>query len=466
MNQVNNVVLKVLGYLEKNLDRTIFEFVGHPPITGRAFKNLIINFALNMKAKGVNQSSCIAIESSDITVATALNLASCLNGSKWVRLTSEALNSEHLDITHIFYQTDMDYKNNDIVISKIDRSWTMTPKGVEVSFPGYKSLDSTWAITQSSGTTGTAKFMEISYGKYWERVYNNNAYILEGVKKIGILYTPLKSTVQYRAVTHIISDIPIIVGLQYEDLPKHPGLLIAGSHQQSLALMRGKTPPETPYDVICELGGSATSRTQIASLLPHFKMVSSGYGSTETARTSIIKWTHIDQYEPFCVGKPYKDVELRIEDGIILLRTPRNISGYLGGEKFEWFQSGDMGYIDDEGKLYVTGRLNERLNIGGIKVDPNEVDAYIKSLGGVIDCLTFQDPELDVREQLSAMIITKLDVDLYSIFQQCKDKLGMSKTPKNFYLCSEFPTNENGKASRKDAMKAVEGMIPVKYIFP
>ena len=464
MQTYHNAVLKVLGHLEKNPDRTIFEFAGKPPITGRAFKNMILNFALNMKAKGVNQSSCLAIETSDISVATAMSLASSLNGSKWVRFTPDVFQSKYINLTHIFHQSDLDYKNDDIIISKLDRSWAMTPKGVEVSFPGYKNKDSIWAITQSSGTTGNVKFMEITYEKFWNRIYNNEAKILEGVKKIAFLYTPLKSTVQYRAITHILYNIPIVMGLQFEDIPNHPGLIIAGSHQQSIALMRGKLPPSEPFDAICELGGSASSRSQIESLLPFFKIVSSGYGSTETARTSLIKWTSADQYAPFCVGKPYEDVEVKIEEGIVLLKSDRNISGYLGGEPFEWFQSGDLGYFDEEGNLYINGRLNERINLGGVKIDPNTIDDFIKSIDGVKDCMVFQDTTLDLREQLSAIIVT--DNPSVDIFETCIKALSFAKAPKTLYFDVEIPRNETGKPSRKEAMKAIKGSTPIKYQFP
>jgi acyl-CoA synthetase (AMP-forming)/AMP-acid ligase II len=462
MNPRYNVALTVLSHLDNNLDRVYFEFAGYPSITGRKLKNLIINFAMNMKAIGVNQSSCLALETADIVVATAFNIAAALNGASWARLTKEVLDSEHLNITHIIHQGILDYKNDKIVIRQLDKNWATTPKGVDASFPGYKSLDSTWMITQSSGTTGNAKLMEISYEKYWNRVYNNNHRILEDVGKIAFLYTPLKSTVQYRAITHILYNIPIVVGLQYEDIPKHPKLIIAGSHQQSMALVRGRTPPDVPFDIICELGGSATSKKQIESLFPFFKTVSSGYGSTETARTSLIKWTSADQYVPCCVGVPYNDVTVKIEDGLILLKTNRNIAGYLGGEQFDWFISGDMGHINEEGELFVTGRLNERLNIGGIKIDPSTVDNYIKTLGGVVDCLTFQNTDLDLHEQLSTIVVTKLDFDSTTIFDQCIQALGVAKTPKNLYHTT-IPTNETGKPSRKDAMKAVEGITPIKY---
>jgi hypothetical protein len=454
-----NVALTVLSHLENNPDRTIFEF-GPTKITGRIFRNMIINFALHMKAKGVNQTSCVAFETTDIIVATALSISAALHGCSWLRLTHDVIRNDLIKLTHIFHQSDIDFKDQNITSSKIDQKWTVTPKYIPVSFTGYKDLDSTWMIAQSSGTTGNAKFMEISYKSFWERVHNNVEEMIEGLSKATILYIPLKSTVQYKAITHILSNIPIVVGLQYEDIPKHPGLLIVGSHQQLLGFLREKAPPNEPFDAEFEPGGSSTSKQQAELMLKFFKTIRIGYGSTETARSTMIKLTSIDQYNN-SAGIPFPDSEIKIEDGMVLVKTPRNISGYLGGEKFDWFESGDIGYIED-GQLFITGRVNEQLNIGGIKIDPNVIDDYIKTINGVVDCLTFQNTDFDLKEQLSTIIVTKLDCDPYVILQKCILNLGISKTPKNLYYTA-VPRNETGKASRKDAMKAIEGIAPIKY---
>ena len=112
-----------------------------------------------------------------------------------------------------------------------------------------------------------------------------------------------------------------------------------------------------------------------------------------------------------------------------------------------------------DNELYITGRKNEQINIGGIKIDPNTIDLFIKSIEGVEDCLVFQNTDLHVNEQLSVLVVGNPK----DIFQPCIENVGISKTPKNVYIVDALPRNRNGKAVRKDAMSAIANIEPIKY---
>jgi acyl-coenzyme A synthetase/AMP-(fatty) acid ligase len=441
-----NVAFEVVNHLAENPNRAIFE-IDDKYVSGRMFRNMIINFALHMRDRGVTQSSCVALELEDIVAATAFTVAIGLIGCKWVRATLD-ISKVDLGITHIIHQSEIGVTAN-IPVIKFDETWYTTPKNVDLKFSSFKDFNKTWMIAQSSGTTGDSKFMNISYKNYWHRV--NDIKILDGIKKAFCLYMPLKSSTQYRLITYILNNIPIVPYIEYEKLSKYDGLLITGSLGQILGYIRNKE-PNALLDITVDVAGAATSKTDAEKLLKHFKKLRLCYGATETSRTCMKTITNIDQYNG-SVGKPFNDVKLKISDGMVKIKTTRNISS-------EWFLSGDLGYIEN-GELYITGRKNEQFNIGGVKIDPSIIDSFIKSIDGVEDCLTFQNTELDIKEQLSVLVVGTAT----NIFEPCATTLGISKTPKNVYYVNIIPKNENGKASRKDALKAIENIEPIKYQF-
>lgn len=461
MTTLYNVAFELIDHL-KNSDKTAFEISGQK-ISGRVFRNIIINFAMHMKKHGVNQDSCVALESQDIVVATALNIATGLIGCSWVRASINSLRNSELNITHMFYTSEVEYQKPNVITSMITPDWFKTPEGIDNSFAGYKNLYSTWMLAESSGTTGNVKFMDISFCGYYERVNNNVDIQFEGVKYITFLFHPLKSTTQYKVVANLLLDTPVIVGLDYESISNYPGIYVMGSHSQVSSMIRNFSAPSSPKEAIACLAGSATNKKIAEKFLKYFKHIVIGYGATETSRTTNKSMSNIEQFNG-SAGKPFPDVEFKFEDGLVLVKTPpfRTISRYHSGETVdEWFKSGDYGYMKD-GELYITGRINDQLNLGGVKIDPKPVEDLIRNIEGVDDCLIFQNENFDYNEQLCVIVVSKENVTK-SIFDACLENLGISKTPKNIYYAEDIPRNDNGKPSRKLAMKEVENVTPVKY---
>jgi hypothetical protein len=141
-------------------------------------------------------------------------------------------------------------------------------------------------------------------------------------------------------------------------------------------------------------------------------------------------------------GFPFPDVEFKFENGAIFVKTPeyRTIRRYFGDPDdriIEWYESGDLGYMKD-GELYITGRSNDRINIGGIKVDPKLIEDIVKTIDGVTDCMVYQDTNLDILEQMCIIVISDKDVSK-QIYDRCVDGIGLAKTPKNIYYADELP---------------------------
>ena len=114
-----------------------------------------------------------------------------------------------------------------------------------------------------------------------------------------------------------------------------------------------------------------------------------------------------------------------------------------------WFRTGDLGYLDDEGYLFLTGRKKEMINKGGEKISPSEIDAVMKSHPLVRDAMAFGIAEPVLGEDIAAMVvpaderITETDLRMYLI-----DRLVQFKIPKRIYFVDAIPKTPTGKPQR------------------
>jgi len=114
-----------------------------------------------------------------------------------------------------------------------------------------------------------------------------------------------------------------------------------------------------------------------------------------------------------------------------------------------WFRTGDLGYLDNEGYLFLTGRRKELINKGGQKISPDEIDTVLRSHPGVRDAMAFPVPDAVLGEDIAAMVVpddetlTETELRLYLL-----DRLVQFKVPKRIYLVDAIPKNPAGKPLR------------------
>ncbi len=122
-----------------------------------------------------------------------------------------------------------------------------------------------------------------------------------------------------------------------------------------------------------------------------------GYGLTESA--NLVSGNPECQAKPESVGIPYPNQELRFENGELWLKGKNLFSEYLGidqNETFEdgWFKTGDLAHLDEDGFLYITGRIKEIIVLSnGENISPAEVEAHFNKLSFVRDSQVFEDED-------------------------------------------------------------------------
>jgi len=141
-----------------------------------------------------------------------------------------------------------------------------------------------------------------------------------------------------------------------------------------------------------------------------------GYGLTETAPMLTGGTVVHERAKLYSAGKPMHGVELKIVDGEIYATSPSIMMGYYKDEEKtaevmdgDWFLTGDLGYIDDDGYLFISGRSkNVIIGSGGENIYPEQIEATINQNEAVLDALMMmQDGKLIARVHLDYELIDK-----------------------------------------------------------
>ena len=143
--------------------------------------------------------------------------------------------------------------------------------------------------------------------------------------------------------------------------------------------------------------------------------------------------------------------------GEIVLRGPNVFRGYASppganDEAFVegWFRTGDLGLIEDDGYLRITGRLKEQINRGGEKIAPREVDDALMAHPRVRDALCFAVPDDALGEEVAAAVVrADDDLDPRALRRFLSERLAAFKVPKHFVFLDEIPKGRGGKPSRR-----------------
>lgn len=143
--------------------------------------------------------------------------------------------------------------------------------------------------------------------------------------------------------------------------------------------------------------------------------------------------------------------------GEIVIRGPNVTLGYENNPKANaeafthgWFRTGDLGVMDDEGYIAISGRLKEIINRGGEKISPREIDEIIMDHPAVAQVVTFGIPHDRLGEEVGAAIVLK--EGMAATEREVRDFVGARvadfKTPKKILILDEIPKGATGKLQR------------------
>jgi O-succinylbenzoic acid--CoA ligase len=196
------------------------------------------------------------------------------------------------------------------------------------------------------------------------------------------------------------------------------------------------------------LGGSGVSQQLLERAHAAGAPVVPTYGMSETAGGCV--------YD----GRPLDGVDVTIDaDGRIRVRGPMLMSGYrlqpeLTAEAFEagWLITSDLGVIDDDGRLRVTGRVDDVVISGGENVVTAEVAAVLGDHPDVIDVAVTGIDDARWGQRLVAVVVARVgtdDLTLAGIRDWCRDRLTAAARPRGLVVVAEIPRLHSGKVDRR-----------------
>ncbi len=205
------------------------------------------------------------------------------------------------------------------------------------------------------------------------------------------------------------------------------------------------------------------------------RRISNTYGITETA--SWVAGTAEGEATPEdgLIGEPWgatiivmpartpsefsASVECRPgEEGMIWLRTPALMKGYFRRDDLTdaavfqgWFMTGDIGLLDERGRLFLRGRERDEINKGGMKIYPADIDAVVERFPGVADGCTFAIDDAAYGENVALALVLRdrAPAVMRELHAWIADHLAEHKRPVRWYLLEEVPRTNRGKLDRR-----------------
>jgi len=378
-------------------------------------------------------------------------------------------------------------------IQKQNRPGLIICENGDVSFDGLaaegtsgfeivdRNRQDTAAILYTGGTTGIPKGALLSHGNLQASAYNVAHYERSTDADRALCFLPLN---------HVFGQVHITLSTVYSGggLIVQPAFDLENAlaaierHQITkfyavptiyIRLLELKDLPERFKSIRYCFSAAASMATEIVR---EWKArtgldIHESYGMTESA--AMVTYNHYYRHVIGSVGTPIDLVEVQIRDfdgavlnkgesGEICICGPNVTRGYLNNPAEtkaafwgEWFRSGDIGYFDEDGYLFIVDRLKDMIITGGENVYPREVEEALYTHPDVQECAVVGLPDKEYGERVTAFIIAKKDLkpDPAELKAYLKTKLAGFKVPKEYIQVDELPKTPAGKILKREIRK-------------
>lgn len=358
-----------------------------------------------------------------------------------------------------------------------------------VTVPGFAMVmrepTDTAVIVYTSGTTGRPKGAELTHIQLYM-----NADIpgrLFGIKPEDIVITvlPLFHVFGLSSVLNVCVRFGSTMSL----IPRYASEAVLTAIQRDRATIFDGVPtmfadllssPDLDrYDLsslrIAISGGASIPAPVLDAFEERFGvLILEGYGLTETASTTTFN-VSAEERRAYSVGKPIWGTQTQVwdENGRPLPPGPENVGevvtrglhvmkGYLHNPEATaaaitdgWLHTGDLGYFDEDGFLFIVSRKKELIIRGGYNVYPSEIENVLHAHPAVAEAAVVGIPDERLGEEVMAVVIRRQEVELFEheLVAYCRERLAAYKIPRIFEFPSELPKNTLGKILKDELVR-------------
>ncbi|MDG4669242.1 class I adenylate-forming enzyme family protein [Mycobacterium sp. 236(2023)] len=190
-------------------------------------------------------------------------------------------------------------------------------------------------------------------------------------------------------------------------------------------------------------------------------LVLNSYGQTELGG-EVVGWSAADAREwgetkLGSVGRPLPGIDVTIADDEVMVRTPTTAARKIDPAFLDrltdhgWFHTGDLGWFDDDGFLWLDGRVSDMINRGGLKVFPGAVEDVLMSADGVREAAVVGVPDERVGEVPWAFVVRTDDsASEDALVAWCRERLTPYRVPARIMFVDRLPRNDVGKVVKRD----------------
>ncbi|WP_437773627.1 o-succinylbenzoate--CoA ligase [Arthrobacter sp. KNU40] len=343
------------------------------------------------------------------------------------------------------------------------------------------SLDDTSIILYTSGTTGNPKGAILTHGNLtWNSLNVLVDYDVTSTQ-VALMIAPMfhVASLGMGALPTLLKGGTLVLQDRFD-----PSAVLAAIEHYRVTSLSGVP---TTYQMLSEhpnwdatdlssirmltCGGSAVPTRVLDAYEQRGLSFSGGYGMTETSPGATSLQSEYSREKAGSAGLPHFFTSIRIVDangedvsahivGEILIQGPNVIPGYWNrvdatADAFQdgnWFKSGDMGYIDDLGFLYIADRLKDMIISGGENIYPAQVEQAIMELPSVASVAVIGVPDEKWGEAVHAVIVPAegQHVTHADIATHLDGKLARYKIPRTVEIVDDLPRTASGKIRKND----------------
>ncbi|WP_117169029.1 o-succinylbenzoate--CoA ligase [Paraliobacillus sediminis] len=490
---------KMPHWLDKQADITpdglAIESPFVPPVTFSILRYRAQQFAKKLQFLGVREGEHVAIHSKN-----SIEMIIAIHGLSYLGAVIVLLNTR-LSKSELAFQIE-DANVRHLVTTSEDQSYIegfVEPDVVKVvSFTTVEKQpeivgdlkiemnpDDIFSIIYTSGTTGKPKGVVHTYGNHWSSAIASALNLGIDKQDKWLATLPLFHVGGFSLLMKsVIYGMPIYLLEKFEVESIHQAIMNKGVTIVSVVsvmldrLMEELAAKSYPAEFRCMLlGGGPASAYLLEKARQKRIPVFQTYGMTETSSQIVTLSPNEALRKIGSAGKALFTAQMKVindkkeanplEIGEIFVKGPMVTKGYYQNEAANksavlhqgWLATGDLGYLDEEGFLYVVDRRKDLIISGGENVYPAEIENVLVGIKGIKEAgvVGQEDPKWGKVPVAFIIVEDKLDLDL--VKQQCRDELAKYKIPRAFYIVDNLPRNASNKLLRHQLVTRLEQNI-------
>jgi long-chain acyl-CoA synthetase len=344
------------------------------------------------------------------------------------------------------------------------------------------------AILYTSGTTGRQKGAILSHGNIVSNLFTVNRYmrmvpgdrLLVTLPLFHVAAQNVLMNAGFNAAATLVLERRFAVERCAAAVEEHRVTVLVGVPTIYIALLDAGVRPEALASVRFYKSAAATMPAEIARRWGqrYGATIFEGYGLTETSPAATFNHEH--EYRPGSVGTPVDMVDVRVVDeddrevapgvwGEVVFRGPNVMLGYWNrpeetrvAMRGGWFHTGDIGYLDEDGYLYLVDRVKDMINAAGFKIWPREVEEVLYRHPLVRECAVVGMPDALTGETAKAFVVAEPgrrpspgELEAY-----CRGHLAAFKVPRAWAFVDQLPKTASGKVLKRALRELAEPRQP------